>query len=210
VRQIPLVLFLFLVARGQDSRSESTFTSENVSHSYPGSYSSIMKVDFRNFSVPSFDQSGSSIRLKNGRHKMDEPGSVFSMELDSIYYLGTLSSSRGSSALVLYSWFAAGGSSSQGGTARVYTVSDGQLKSVQTIDWDTHFQAGRPTESFDPATNTLVIRSAHYLPEDAHCCVSAMDVVAYRWDGAHFVQVGIQTELSEYGKKEGKPSLADR
>ncbi len=31
-----------------------------------------------------------------------------------------------------------------------------------------------------------------------------MDVVTFRWDGAAFVQEGLQTELSEYGEKEGK------
>ena len=31
-----------------------------------------------------------------------------------------------------------------------------------------------------------------------------MDVVTFRWDGNRFIQTGIQTELSEYGKKEGK------
>jgi hypothetical protein len=86
----------------------------------------------------------------------------------------------------------------------VFTVSAGHLRSVQTIGWDTHFQAGQPTESFDPGTNALVIRSAHYIPGDAHCCVSAMDVVTFRWDGARLVQTGIQTELSEYGRSEGK------
>jgi hypothetical protein len=86
----------------------------------------------------------------------------------------------------------------------VFTLSDGHLRVVQEIGWDTHFQAGQPTESFDANTNTLVIRSAHYIPGDAHCCVSAMDVVTFRWDGTRFVQAGIQTELSEYGKREGK------
>jgi hypothetical protein len=126
------------------------------------------------------------------------------MALDSIYYLNERPSSEGGSALALYSWFSAGGSSSQGGTAQVFTVSDGHLRSTQKIDWDTHFQAGQPTQSFDPSTNTLVIRSAHYIPGDAHCCVSAMDIVTFRWDGARFVQSGIQTELSEYGKTAGK------
>jgi len=59
-------------------------------------------------------------------------------------------------------------------------------------------------QSFDAAKNELVIRSAHYVPGDAHCCVSAMDVVTLRWDGVRFVPVGIQTELSDYGKEAGK------
>jgi len=31
-----------------------------------------------------------------------------------------------------------------------------------------------------------------------------MDIVTFRWDGVRFAQSGIQTELSEYGKREGK------
>jgi hypothetical protein len=86
----------------------------------------------------------------------------------------------------------------------VFTVSDGHLRSVQEIGWDTHFQAGQPTDSFDASTNTLVIRSAHYIPGDAHCCISAMDIVTFKWDGTRLVQSAIPTKLSEYSKKEGK------
>jgi len=202
MRKLALLFTLLADAFGQTSQVPyapdsdgpgPTFTSENISLSYPGSYSSIRKVDFRNLKP-----------LKNGHYKDDEPGSHFSMDLVSIYYLSTLPSSRGGSALVLYSWFDAGGSSSQRGTAQVFTVSAGHLTSVQKIDWDTHFQAGQPSDTFDSNTNTLVIRSAHYIPGDAHCCISAMDVVTFRWNGASFVQADIQTKLSGYGKSEGK------
>ena len=136
--------------------------------------------------------------LQEGLSKSNDPSDHHSVRLDSVYYFGSLS------ALVLYSWSDGGGSSSQGGTAQVFTVSDGHLRSAQKIDWDTQFQAGQPTDSFDRSANTLVIRSAHYIPGDAHCCVSGMDIVTFRWDGVRFAQSGIQTELSEYGKREGK------
>ena len=216
MRQVALLFLLVASAFGQISQVPyspdgdghgPTFTSENVDLSYPGSYSSIRKVDFQNFKFTAFDQAGKpagSFSLRKGHYTHDEPTGHFSMELDSIYYLSTLPLPKGGSALVLYSWFSAGGSSSQGRTAQVFTVSDGHLRSVQRIDWDTHFQAAQPTDSFDPITNTLAIRSAHYIPGDAHCCISAMDIVTFRWDGARFVQSSIQTELSEYGKREGK------
>jgi hypothetical protein len=86
----------------------------------------------------------------------------------------------------------------------VFAVTEGQLRSVQEIGWDTHFQAGQPTVLFDASASTLVIRSAHYLPGDARCCVSAMDVVTFRWNGTRFAQSGIQTEPSEYAKRERK------
>ena len=170
-----------------------TFASQIVASSFPGKYSSINRVDFRNLKP-----------LKNGRYQEDEGGVHYSEQLEKVYYLTGSPTVRPQSVLVLYSWFSAGGSSSQGGRALIFSVVGGTLRSTQKISWDTHFQAGQPTDTFDPATNTLVIRSAHYIPGDAHCCVSAMDVVTYRWDGQVFAQADIQTELSQYGKNEGK------
>ena len=208
MRQLALLLILFARAFGQTSQvpydeTGPTFLIRDGADPYPGSYLSIRKVDFRNLPFHGDDDNGKPINLRNGHYKHDDPYGHFSIDLGSIHYL-TSASSKGGSALVMYSWFGVGGSSSQGGNALVFTVSDGHLRSVQGIDWDTHFQAGQPTESFDAKTGTLVIRSAHYIPGDAHCCVSAMDVVTFKWDGNHFVQSGIQTALSEYGKREGK------
>lgn len=98
-----------------------------------------------------------------------------------------------------------GGSSSQEGIAQVFELSDSHLRVTQQIDWDLHF--GGPWgkfDSFDEKTNKLVIRSAHYRPGDAHCCVSAIDIVTLRWNGSRFVQREIRTELSDYGKREEK------
>ena len=170
-----------------------TFKNDKTPHTYRGVFSSIRKVDFNNFDS-----------LRNGHYKHDEPGDHESLDLDSVYYVSPSPSADGGAALVLYSWFAVGGSSSQGRTARVFAVVKGRLLAVQTIDWDTHFDAGQPTASFDPIQNTLVVRAAHYIPGDAHCCVSAMDVITLRWDGMHFVQADVKTELSRYGKDQGK------
>jgi hypothetical protein len=169
-----------------------TFSAETSTTSFPGKYSSIQKVDFRNLKP-----------LKNGRYQAHEGGSHYTEELDNVYYLDS-PTSNGQAVLVVYSWFDAGGSSSQGGTAQIFRIVSGTLRSTQKISWDAHFDAGQPFVSFDRNTNTLVIRSAHYIPGDAHCCVSAMDVVTYRWDGADFVQKDLRTELSGYGKRSGK------
>ena len=37
-----------------------------------------------------------------------------------------------------------------------------------------------------------------------HCCVSALDVVTLRWNGTKFEETGFKTELSGYGRAEGK------
>jgi hypothetical protein len=210
---ITLLLILLAGAFGQTApvpyapNSGPTYTNDQISHPYPGSYSSIRKVNFGTFRFLTFDKAGKpagEFSLRNGHYRYDEPLDHQSISLDSVHYLGRSSSSDGASALVLLSYFAAAGSSTQGWMAKVFTVSNGHLRAVQEIDWETHFEVGQPTDTFDLSRKTLVIRSAHYLPGDAPCCISAIDIVTFRWDGVHFAQTGIQTELSEYGKKEGK------
>jgi len=192
-----------------------TFTIKRVHNCYPGSVSSIRRINFRNFKFLNFREDGEpsdGYTLKNGHFQHDARFDHYSIDFDSIHYLPGAGASFGGSALVILSWFAVGGSSSQGGNAKVFSIFDKRLCVVQEIDWDTHFQAGQPTDSFDPITNTLVIRSAHYIPGDAHCCVSAMDVVTLRWDGTQYAPVPIRTELSEYGRTQGKtlPSRVPR
>jgi len=217
MRQLALMFLAAAAVFGQTSSSipyalnsdgpGPTFVTENRSFSYPGSYSSIRKVDFRNFRFLIFDPAGKpaeSFRLKKGHYQHDKPLDHFSIDLDSIYYLSATPPSKQSFVLVLYFLQGGGVSSNQGEMAQVFTISDGHLRSVQTIDWDTQFQSSQPAHSFDSRTNKLVIRSAHYIPGDAHCCVSAVDIVTFRWDGARFLQSGIETELSDYGKTEKK------
>jgi hypothetical protein len=178
-----------------------------VLHAYPGRFLSIQKVDFRNFRFLYFDNAGKpsgGFFLKNGHYEEKEDFGRFSIDLESVHYLSKSPASSGESVLVLLLWDAAGGSSSQGMSAKVFTLSRSQLRVVQVIEWNVHFASDQPMQSFDAAKNELVIRSAHYVPGDAHCCVSAMDVVTLRWDGVRFVPVGIQTELSDYGKEAGK------
>ncbi len=201
MRLLAFISLILASAFGQTSRVPyaqnsdgpgPTFTSEIAESPFPGRYSAIHKVDSRNLKP-----------MKNSRYRMNEDGIHYSEEVDSVYYLDS-TSPGGQAALVLYTWFSVGGSSSQGAVAQVFRTLNGTLRSTQKITWDTHFQAGQPNVAFDTSTKTLVIRSAHYIPGDSHCCVSAMDVVTFRWDGTAFVKADFQTELSEYGKKEGK------
>lgn len=180
-----------------------TFTSKQTNYVHKGSYTSVRAVDFRNFTFRFGGQEG-QFSLKNGSYKHDETYGHSRITLDSIYYLSGAGASGTQSALVLLSWFAAGGSSSQAYTALVFKVYSNRLQATQVMQWDTHFQTKEPKESFDPGTDTLLVRTAHYIPGDAHCCVSAMDVITLRWDGRRFGQKDFKTELSDYGKAKGK------
>jgi hypothetical protein len=125
------------------------------------------------------------------------------VKLDSIYYLLSEDSHR-QFAFVLYTWFSAGGSSNTDGVAQIYELREGRLKSVQQLEWDEHFDTNHPYASFDEKSRTLTVRSAHYLPGDSHCCVSAADVVTLRWNGNRFLKKRVWVELSKSGEREGK------
>jgi len=124
-----------------------------------------------------------------------------SVELTAIYYLVS------SYALVLYHDIQGGGSSTNSGIAQLFTLSEGRLALIQTIRWDTDVtrsESNPKLYSLDAATNNLVIRSSHYIPGDAHCCISAVDVVTFAWKDTHFEKIAVDTELSEEGKRQGK------
>lgn len=160
MRQLALLFLLTAAAFCQTSQVPygldtdgpgPTFTNDNTSLSYARSYSSIRKVDFRNIKIPFFDKA--SFSLKNGHYKHDEPGEHWSIDLDSVYYLSTSSSSKGSSALVLYSWSAAGGSSSQGGSLR--------FSPFRTASFDPYKRStGTPTsKQVNPRIHSTLVRT---------------------------------------------------
>lgn len=157
-----------------------SFASDLAVSTYRGSFSSIRAVDFRNLTVSGFP-------LRNGHAQSDEKFGHSSFDLESVYFIGE-------SALVLYSYFAVGGSSTSEGRATVFNVFKHRLRSVQEISWETHGSGQTTTWSFNAAAKSLTIRSDHYRPGDAHCCISAVDVVTYKWEGSHFVPSDLQTQ----------------
>jgi hypothetical protein len=175
---------------------------------YPNSYQSIHDVDFENLKVAlGNDKNGRPMltQLRNGRWEVRYRNDGYdSIRLQGVHFLGS-AEPGGEYALTVYEEDMAGGSSSQFGIAQVFAFADKRLRVTQMIDWDLHYggPCGR-LDDFDEKTNTLTIRSAHYQPGDAHCCVSSFDVVTYRWNGRAFAQTAIHTELSEYGKNKHK------
>jgi hypothetical protein len=95
ILQVTLILMLSAGVFGQTSQVPyaansdgpgPTFSNSQVGRSFPGSYSSIRQVNFRNLRVPAFDTAGKpagSISFKNGRYKNDESGTHYSEEVDS-------------------------------------------------------------------------------------------------------------------------------
>ena len=186
----------------------SDFDNIHVDHSYPRVYQSIRKVDFRNLPLVVFDQTGKPdtvLQFKDGGHKWREKGKgeVDVTTLGEVDYLTPVDAPEPEYALVILHWLSIAGSSDTDGFAQVFRLADHELSVIQQLRWNEQFDT-KEKYKFDAATKTLIARSAHYLQGDTHCCISAMDVFTLEWNGSAFVQKAVRTELSDYGKKQGK------
>lgn len=182
------------------------FDNVHLDHPYPGVYLSIRKVDFRNMRLIVFDQTGKTdtvLLFKNGIHKSKTKSEVDEAKLGDVAYLTSEGAANPEYALVIFHWMSVAGAADTDGYAQVFELTGHALRVVQQLRWNEQFET-REKYAFDAATKTLVARSAHYITGDAHCCISAMDVFTLKWDGSAFVQTAVSTELSDYGKKEGK------
>jgi len=166
----------------------------------------MQKVDFRNMRLIVFDSSGKTdtvLQFKNGGRKWKEKGG----EADEarIEEVDSLPASAGGAqfALVVFHWLSIAEASNADGYAQVFRLVKHDLRVIQQLRWNEQFET-KEKYSFDAATKTLTARSAHHLTGDAHCCISAMDIFTLQWKDGAFVQTGVKTELSDYGKKEGK------
>ncbi len=179
----------------------SLFSDGSFDDSYPGEYRSIRSVDFRNFTLRFIDKDGKptgTARLRNGKYERKETLQFESIELESLYYLSP------EYALVVYSFFSAGGSSNTNGVAMLFSVSNRRLRQTQELNWDEHFATQAPFYSFDPMTKTFVVRSS---PLSAWrrpllCLGCRRHYFALGWNSLH--QTELRTELSDYGKSETK------
>jgi hypothetical protein len=182
------------------------FDNVHVDLSYPGSYPSIQKVDFRNMRLIVFDQAGKTdtvLQFKNGTHKSKTKKEVDEAKLEEVAYLTSERAASPECALVIFHWMSVSGAADTDGFAQVFKLTGHALSVVQQLRWNEQFET-KEKYTLDAATKTLIARSAHYLEGDAHCCISAMDVFTLRWNGSAFVQTAVTTELSDYGKREGK------
>jgi hypothetical protein len=183
-----------------------SFSEVSLNHLYTSEYERIDAVDFRNLAVHIYDDRGKperKLNLKNGRYESRDNQGFETVKLDAIHYVPGEDPTR-QYAVVLYTWFYGGGSSNTDGVAQVFELIDHRLTIKQQLQWDEHFDTGKPYASFNVKSATLIVRTAHYLPSDAHCCVSALDVITLRWNGSRFVRKSIRTELSSYGIRAGK------
>lgn len=177
-----------------------------VDYLYSGVHQSIQKVDFRNMRLVVFDKTGKTdtvLQFKNGSRKWKDKGEINEANLEEVDYLTRVGASEPEYALVVFHWISVAGGTDTDGFAQVFRLANHQLRVIQQLRWNEQFET-KEKYAFDATARILIARSAHYLTGDAHCCVSAMDVFTLQWDGSAFVPAGVKTELSDYGKREGK------
>ena len=183
-----------------------SFSEVSLNDSSPATYDRIEEVDFRNQTFRWSDKRGKSeikVILKKGWYESRDSGGYETVKLDFIHYLPSEDATR-QYAMVLYTWSFGSGSSNTDGIAQVFELFDHRLTLRQQLEWDEHFDTSKPYMSFNAKSAMLIVRTAHYLPGDAHCCVSALDVITLRWNGSRFVKNARRTELSNYGIRAGK------
>ncbi len=180
----------------------SSFGLVSPNYAYDGTYESIRDVDFKNFRLRIFNERGKPgwrFTLQKGKFEGVIYQCYEKVELGAVHYLDSEGETQ--RALILFDWFSACGSSGRSGYAQVFELAGGRLTVTQQIDFDMHVNTPGPFVSFDTKIKQLTTTSAHYMPGDAHCCVSAVDVVTYQWDGKRFVRQRIRMMLTEHGRR---------
>src|SRR5262249_8653176 len=154
-------------------------------------YDAITTVDFKNMTLNLLDRERTvqSFKLRNGVNRFrDDIGIALGrpwnneITLRSVVYL-TAGNASHEYALVFWDWFSASGSSTITAVSQLFALHDRDLRVVQQITSDPRFNSAGPHRTFNKQTNTLEIRSTHYMPGDPHCCVSAVDIVIFKWNG---------------------------
>ena len=189
-----------------DSESGPTYGYIHVNYFYPGQFSSFDEIDFRNFTMHTFDDKQRHLtcgRLHGGLWSADEEGGHESLAFNRAY---PLPSGDGGVQfmLVLIEESAVFGSSDSTDYAQIWRLSNGKLAIVQQIDSNTHFELNGQYTTFDRPANFLTTRSSHYLDLDAHCCISAYDELTFSWTGQDFRLHKKQTRLTRYGLDQGR------
>jgi hypothetical protein len=211
---IGLVLaWMSLIASGTSRQLKSQAPQDNgatlsvreLNYIYTASYPSLKKIDFRNFSIH-FGGNPAGVALKRGKYTDNDLHNLLFYEvgLDEVHYLMPPNGSGAEYVLLLLYENDGGGVFNHEGIIQVLEWSNQQLRIVQEIRVDENHDGAHPNHPFNDRTKTLVLYSAHHLPGDAHCCVSAVDVLTFKWNGSRFVQTSIGTELTESGRLEGK------
>jgi len=162
---------------------------------YRGRYQSLAGVDVKNFVIHSFEGKRHLIcgKLKAGYWESHDDLALNSLRFVNSYFLPS-SDPKSEFLLVILEYYGVGGSSDSSGIAQVWKLRDSALSIQQQIDYNTHFGGAETYQKFSPEDHQFAVRSSHYLPGDAHCCISAYDELTFRWTGAEYQLARIETK----------------
>ena len=162
---------------------------------YPGRYQSLAGADVKNFVIHSFERKRHLIcgKLKAGYWESHEDLALNSLRLINSYPLPS-SDPKLEFLLVIFEYNGVSGSSDSSGIAQVWKLDEGELNIHQQIEYNTHFGGAGAYQKFSPEDQRLAVRASHYLPGDAHCCISAYDELTFRWTGSEYGLARIETK----------------
>jgi len=162
---------------------------------YRDRYQSLADVDVKNFVIHSFEGKRHLIcgKLKAGYWESRDDLALNSLRLINSYTLPS-SDPKSEFLLVILEYDGVSGSSDSSGIAQVWKLHEGVLSTQQQIAYNTHFGGAGAFQKLSSEDHRLAVRASHYLPGDAHCCVSAFDELTFRWSGSEFVLTRIETK----------------
>jgi hypothetical protein len=182
-----------------------TFSVRELNYTYTAPYPSLRKIDFRNFSIH-LGGNPAGVALKHGKYTGNDLQNhpFYEVGMDEIHYL-TPSNGSGTEYVLLRLYENDGGGAfNHEGIIQVLELSYQQLRIVQEIRVDENHDGLHPGHPFNDRTKTLVLYSAHHVPGDAQCCVSAVDVLTFTWNGSRFIYTSMGAQPTESGRLEGK------
>ncbi|MBS1864529.1 MAG: hypothetical protein JSS69_01300 [Acidobacteria bacterium] len=175
------------------------YTISKPGFMYPGEFGSLEEIDARNLVIHSFDGRRHEVcgRLKQGHWEAREDACTNYLRLVGVHRLSNKAEAESGDAqymLVIFEFSGVCGSSDSTGFAQVWKLSERRLGVEQQIDYNTHFNDGVKFQEFSPRSRRLVVRSSHYLFNDAHCCISAYDELTFHWIGSEYALERIETK----------------
>ena len=162
---------------------------------YRDRYQSFAGADVKNFVIHSFGGKRHLIcgKLKAGYWESHEDLALNSLRLINSYPLPS-SDPKLEFLLVIFEYNGVSGSSDSSGIVQVWKLSGSHLLIQQQIEYNTHFGGAGAYQKFSPEDQHLAVRASHYLPGDAHCCISAYDELTFHWTGSEYRLARIETK----------------
>ena len=151
--------------------------------SYSKTANSLSEIDFRNLDYfTSATQQEPVWKLRQGKFSSHEAFSFEDAAVSEVWRFGKTATEPGF-ALIYIQDVAGGGSSNDSMELLLFTLKEGRLTLLQTIEGDE--QALGAGAVFNPATRQLIVKLRSN-DDSPHCCPKNLDLVHLKWTGNNF------------------------